>query len=58
LTSISDIANVCWNESQQDAILIAQSEIACLDDISLDDDIPDDISDSAEDVEMADFMAN
>lgn len=58
LPSVSDIAVVCWNESQEDAILIAQSEIALLDDISLDDDIPDDLSDTGEDVEIGNFMEN
>ena len=32
------------DESQEDAIIIAKSEIACLDNISLEGDIPDDMS--------------
>jgi hypothetical protein len=51
LPSISDIFDVYNDCSEEDAILIAQSEIACLDDIDLEDDVPDDVSDSAEDRE-------
>jgi hypothetical protein len=41
---------VCRNTSREDAIIIAKSDIAfLLDDIGLEDDIPDDVSDSAED---------
>jgi hypothetical protein len=49
--SISNITKVCNNLSEQDAIIIAQSEMACLDDISLNGDISNDISDTAEDRE-------
>jgi hypothetical protein len=49
LPSISDIAEVCWRCTEEDAIIIAQSEIACLDDISLEGDIPDDVSLTGED---------
>jgi hypothetical protein len=49
LSSISDIAEVCRNSSREDAIIIAKSDIALLDDVDLEEDIPDDVSDSAED---------
>ena len=41
-----DIAAIAENESEENAISIAQTEIACLDDLSLDGDIPDDVSDT------------
>jgi hypothetical protein len=41
--------------SQQDAIIIAKSDIALLDDIGLEDDIPNDVLDSAED-RQKDFL--
>jgi hypothetical protein len=44
LPSISDIAKVYQMAFEEDAIIIAQSEIACLDDLSLEGDVPDDIS--------------
>jgi translation initiation factor RLI1 len=34
------------NDSDENAILIAQTEIACLDDLSLEGDIPDNVLDS------------
>ncbi len=44
LPFIGDIANVIQHSSSEDAILIAKTEILCLDDISLDGDIADDVS--------------
>ncbi len=44
LRSILEIANVIQLLSVEDAILIAKSEILCLNDISLDGDIADDVS--------------
>ena len=49
LPSISDIAEVYKYSTEKDAIIIAKSEIACLDNVSLDGDIPDDVSDTGED---------
>jgi hypothetical protein len=43
-SSVGDIANVIRVSSVEDAILIAKTEILCLDDISLDGDIADDVS--------------
>ncbi len=37
---------IAKKESNENAIYIAQTEIACLDDLSLDGDILDDISDN------------
>jgi hypothetical protein len=48
---ISDIAEVHELSGREDAIIIAKSKIVCLNDISLEDDVPDDVSDSAEDRE-------
>ncbi len=44
LPSVCDIANVLQLSSPEDAILIAQTEILCLDDLSLEGDIADDVS--------------
>jgi hypothetical protein len=50
LPSISDIAQVCKNACEEDAIIIAQSERACLDELGLDGQVPDDISETSEDL--------
>jgi hypothetical protein len=55
---ISNIAEVHELSGSEDAIIIAQSEIACLDDISLEDDIPDDVLDAAEDREEDPFTGS
>jgi hypothetical protein len=44
LPSLEDIANLLQVSSLQDAILIGKTEILSLDDISLEGDIPDDVS--------------
>ena len=49
LPSISDIAEVYKYSNEEDAIIISQSEIACLHDVSLEGDIPNNISDTGED---------
>jgi hypothetical protein len=46
LPSVDDIAAIAENDSDENAILIARTEIDCLDDLSLEGDIPDDVSDS------------
>jgi hypothetical protein len=46
LPSVDDIAEIAENEIEENAILIAQTEISCLDDLSIEGDIPDDISDT------------
>jgi hypothetical protein len=46
LPSVDDIPAIAENNSDENAILIARIEIACLDDLSLEGDIPDDVSDS------------
>jgi hypothetical protein len=59
LTSISDNAEVHELSGSEDAIIIAKSEIACcLEDIGLEDDVPDDVSDSAEDREEGLFTGS
>ena len=40
------MAVISKNESNQNAIFIAEMEIACLNKLSLDGDVPDDVSDS------------
>jgi hypothetical protein len=42
-------------ETKEGAIIIAQDEIACLDDMSLEGDIPDDVSEKEDDKEKALF---
>jgi hypothetical protein len=46
LPSVDDIAEIAENETEENAILIAQTEISCLDDRSIEGDIPEDISDT------------
>ncbi len=46
LPSVDCIADIAENESEQNAIYIAQTEIDCLDDLSLEGDIPEDVSDT------------
>jgi hypothetical protein len=46
LPSVDDICAIAENMSEENAIFIAQTEIDCLDDLSLEGDIPDDVSDS------------
>jgi hypothetical protein len=44
LPSVDDIAEIAKKETEENAILIAQTEISCLDDLSIEGDIPEDIS--------------
>ena len=46
LQSVDDIAGVAENETSENAILIARTEINMLDKLSLDGDIPGDVSES------------
>ncbi len=46
LPSVNDILDIAKNESKENAIFIAQTEIACLHDLSLEGDIPEDVSDT------------
>jgi hypothetical protein len=49
LHSVEDIAAIAELETPADAsIMMAQDEIACLDDMSLEGDIPDNVSDNGE----------
>jgi hypothetical protein len=49
LPSVDDICAIAENESMEDAILMAEQEISCLDDLSLEGDIPEDVSDEEDD---------
>ena len=44
-----DICAIAENESMEDAIIMAEQEISCLDDLSLEGDIPEDVSDEEDD---------
>jgi hypothetical protein len=44
ISSIDDIAKIAESLTEENAILIAQTEINCLDNLSLKGDIPEDIS--------------
>ena len=44
LPSVDNIAEIAENETDENAVLIAQAEIDCLDDLSIEGDIPDDVS--------------
>ncbi len=58
LPLISDIAEVHELSGREDAIIIAKSEIVCLNDISLEDDIPDNVLDTTEDWEEDPFTGS
>jgi hypothetical protein len=47
LPSVDDIAEIAENETEENAVLIAQTEISCLDELSLEGDIPDDVSETS-----------
>jgi hypothetical protein len=49
LPSVDDICAFAKNESMEDAIIMAKNEISCLDDLSLEGDIPEDVSDEEDD---------
>jgi hypothetical protein len=49
LPSVDDICAFAENESMEDAIIMAKNEISCLDDLSLEGDIPEDVSDEEDD---------
>jgi hypothetical protein len=46
LPSVDNNAKIAENETEENVILIAQTEISCLDDLSIKGDIPEDISDT------------
>jgi hypothetical protein len=46
LPSVDDITAIAENVTMENAIFIAQTEIACLDNLSLDRDIPNNVSDT------------
>jgi hypothetical protein len=50
LPSVDDIWAIAELETEEDAIIIAQNEIAYLDDMSLEGDTDDDVSDIREEV--------
>jgi hypothetical protein len=47
LPSVDDIAEIAENETEENAVLIAQTDISCLDELSLEGDIPDDVSETS-----------
>jgi hypothetical protein len=53
--SVEDIKEIADFMLHGDAIMMARDEIACLDDMSLDGDLPDDISDNGDDREKGLF---
>jgi hypothetical protein len=58
LPSVDDIMTITKLETHEDAIMMAWDEIACLDDMSLEGVIMDDVSDSGEAQEKALFTGN
>jgi hypothetical protein len=58
LPSVEDIATKAKLETLEDVIMMARDEIACLHDMSLEGDIPDNVLDSGEAREKALFMGN
>jgi hypothetical protein len=55
---VDNIAAIAELGTPEDAIMMAQDEIACLDNISLGGDLPDNISDNGENWEEALFTAS
>jgi hypothetical protein len=55
LPSVDDIATIAELETHEDGIMMARDEIACLNDMSLEGDILDDVSNSGEASEKALF---
>jgi hypothetical protein len=49
LPSVDDICAIAKNKAVEDAIMVAQNKIACLDDLSLEGDVPDNILDTEDD---------
>jgi hypothetical protein len=58
LPSVDDIAAIAEIEGVEDAICIAQEEIACLDDMSLEGDLPDNVSDNGDNREKDVFTGS
>jgi hypothetical protein len=58
LPSVDNIAEIAELLTQEDAIIIAQDKISCLDDMSIKGDIPDDVSDIVEVREKALFTGS
>ena len=56
--SFEDMIAIAELETKEDAIMMAQDEIACLDDMSLEGDVPDNISDNGENPEEALFTGS
>jgi hypothetical protein len=46
LPSVDDITEIAENETEENAIFMAKTEISCLDDLSIKGDIPGDVSDT------------
>jgi hypothetical protein len=55
VASVDDIKEIADFLDYEDAIMMARDEITCLDDMSLDGDLPDDISDNGDDREKGLF---
>jgi hypothetical protein len=58
LHSFEDMIAIAELETKEDAIMMAQDKIACLDDMSLEGDVPDNISDNGENPEEALFTGS
>ena len=58
LVSVEDIRAIADLETREDAIMMGQDEIDCLDNLSLEGDVPDDVSDSGENREKALFSTS
>jgi hypothetical protein len=58
LPLVDDILAIAELETKEDAIMMAQDKISCLDDMSLEGDIPDNILDTGENLEEALFTGS
>jgi hypothetical protein len=57
LPSVDDIAEIAENETEENAILIAQTEISCLLDLSIEGEIPEDISNTESEIDRVNICS-
>jgi hypothetical protein len=58
LPLVDNICVIAEIETEEDAIIIAQNKIACLGDMSLEGDLPDNVSDNGKNLEEALFTGS
>ncbi len=58
LPSVEDIATIAELSSREDAIMIMEEEMEYLDDLSLEGDVPDDVSETMEVIKKGNFTGS